>query len=121
MRLKTWADISTTCRIAIVLIGFLAGLPSGAQLTTGSEGAPALTERERQLLDKIEQLEKRVFELESKAGITKTDSVATNSSQQITNAPSLAVQADASAPAKENVDPPEPFAFADFTWLNGTA
>jgi hypothetical protein len=126
--------------------------------------APApLTERERMLLDRVEQLEKRVEELETKATYTATptesstgasaaevvaahpkvsgavDAPATTATVAETAAmtapgpstnvipadkaiPSLSAQATekgksgaAKAPASE------PFAFADFTWLNGNA
>lgn len=124
--------------------------------------APApLTERERWLLDRVEQLEKRVAELESKsnpkiatpaeggAALTvpaqpASAGVSTSAAATATGATSGSVfakpgaatettvkvaagnspaalstkqdQAPAGKPAKA-----EPFAFADFTWLNGNA
>lgn len=112
-----------------------------------------LTDRERWLLDRIEQLEKRVAELEAKSQPSATairasatqhapaqamspvtpasltsrssapaESVAAESNASVTagNSPaSLSTrqkQSGAGKPAKA-----EPFAFADFTWLNGNA
>jgi hypothetical protein len=125
--------------------------------------APGLTERERMLLDRVEQLEKRVAELETKGtpAATPTDtSTATSAAVVAAEGPKVPGAVDASAArvtAKEaaaltapglstNVVPSdkaisslspqgtekeksgagkapasEPFAFADFTWLNGNA
>jgi len=109
--------------------------------------ASGLTERERWLLDRVEQLEKRVAELEARsdpvaagqpritpmtaAGGTilsnangapgpETATMGTNGIPANAPGASVAVQpggqAGESKPAKT-----EPFAFADFTWLNGNA
>ncbi len=107
--------------------------------------APApLTERERWMLDRMEQLEKRVAELEAKgqpAASSSTESVAsqpsavapataqlgvagTATSGEVTNAVSpTSVSAAVGAQEKTPTKPAkaEPFAFADFTWLNGNA
>jgi Putative beta-barrel porin-2, OmpL-like. bbp2 len=115
--------------------------------------APApLTERERWLLDRVEELEKRVADLESKGKTSESPAV------EVSAAPSAAVSAPASvvvaatpsiAPGATSASPgsssndrvaavgpqatekgksgaagPEkaaPFAFADFTWLNGNS
>src|SRR5271157_4912408 len=136
-----------------------------AKVTTAKPDAPApgLTERERMLLDRVEQLEKRVAELETKGtpAATPTDtSTATTAAEVAAAQPKVPGVVDASAAtvtAKEaaamtapgpsmNVIPTdkaisslsaqatekghsgaakapasEPFAFADFTWLNGNA
>jgi len=117
--------------------------------------APApLTERERWLLDRVELLEKRVEELETKGSSPAVPAAAAASSQPgslspttstaasaagVTPAPTVAgananviptekVAASAAPQATEKgksgaakVQPTEPFAFADFTWLNGNA
>jgi hypothetical protein len=92
-----------------------------------------LTERERWMLDRMEQLEKRVAELEAKgippvsaaAAAPTAESASPNSpisSPAASTATSTAAsvspmpQAETAKPAKA-----EPFAFADFTWLNGNA
>jgi Putative beta-barrel porin-2, OmpL-like. bbp2 len=122
-------------------------------VTSKADPPAPLTERERWLLDRVEQLEKRVAELESKsnaeaasregsraqaiaaqpappevavlpapAGATSNSPTPTESAVNIAAAnPPVAVstkqeQKAASKPAKA-----EPFAFADFTWLNGNA
>ncbi|HVO58382.1 MAG TPA: outer membrane beta-barrel protein [Dongiaceae bacterium] len=100
--------------------------------------APELTERERMLLDRVEQLERRVAELETtRAGAAAASTsapapaslspaapasaaVAVSAPPAITTVatppvqPTVAAQQDSGKPA-----PAEPFAFADFTWLNG--
>jgi len=106
--------------------------------------APApLTERERQLLDRVEQLEKRMAELEGKAQpAAPSSSEAPASRPTAVAAPATArptagenansevanVISSAAAPASTNTQQKaskpvkaEPFAFADFTWLNGNA
>jgi hypothetical protein len=110
--------------------------------------APGLTERERWLLDRVEQLEKRVAELEAKGEprVTVGPSVATaaptgapsptpepstvgTSSDTLSAKTSMASSAGAvieptsQTPGKKPAKTPAsvPFAFADFTWLNGNA
>jgi putative OmpL-like beta-barrel porin-2 len=110
---------------------------------------PGLTERERWLLDRVEQLERRVAELESKgnppagAEPSAAQPVSTNSAgsfaletaeRPATGAPTgevtrnIAHKTEAVAsvglqekPAAGKPKKAEPFAFADFTWLNGNA
>ena len=99
-----------------------------------AESAPELTERERLLLDRVEELEKRVEELESKghppaptnpATPAAASSIALAPAVVATAAPAPASaqpHADSAAPSKtEKQKPSEPFAWADWTWLNGTA
>src|SRR5882762_10069288 len=117
--------------------------------------APApLTERERWLLDRVELLEKRVEELETKGSSPAVPAAAAASSQPGSLSPTTSTAASAAgvtpaptvAGANANVIPTEkvaasaapqatekgksgaakaqstePFAFADFTWLNGNA
>jgi hypothetical protein len=102
---------------------------------------PALTERERMLLDRVEQLEKRVAELESKnqpaaAAESKTSAEGAptpastrtsgeSSPSEVVKTPiavaatGQAVEKGQSASGKQ--EKAVPFAFADFTWLNGNA
>jgi hypothetical protein len=123
--------------------------------STGPTGnaASGLTERERMLLDRVEQLERRVAELEAThlpasvvAASTETNSASpapiaataaesssatpapTNNSNANGYAPAVATSAALApvstvgtrAPEKPKKTPAsEPFAFADFTWLNG--
>jgi hypothetical protein len=118
--------------------------------------APApLTERERWLLDRVELLEKRVVELETKGSspaapaaaaassqpgsLSPSTSTATASAAGVTPAPSAAGASsnviptenilaavnpqatEKGKPGTAKVPKAEPFAFADFTWLNGNA
>jgi Putative beta-barrel porin-2, OmpL-like. bbp2 len=113
--------------------------------------APGLTERERWLLDRVEQLEKRVADLESKGGSAApaveasaaqpaspnaaTPSVApfasnitpgatSVSSDSLFDAHAVAVVSQATEKGKSGAaktPATEPFSFADFTWLNGNA
>ena len=105
------------------------------------ESPAPLTERERWMLDRMEQLEKRVAELEAKSNPAEAKAAETAAAQPTpaqpssVNAPSVApVAATVASPAvaaavtksqeQASVAPPqkaEPFAFADFTWLNGNA
>jgi hypothetical protein len=107
--------------------------------------APApLTERERWLLDRVEQLEKRVAELEVKGNLPAARAALASATQP---APTAAIDPSRSAtvaavapgtsviPAERAVaaaavqektptakrQKAEPFAFADFTWLTGNA
>jgi hypothetical protein len=97
--------------------------------------APApLTERERWLLDRVEQLEKRVAELETKsnspapataAGVppapTTTEAIANvnPAEKALASVSPQALEKGKSGAAKPLAA--EPFAFADFTWLTGNA
>src|SRR5882762_9710062 len=105
------------------------------------ESPAPLTERERWMLERMEQLEKRVAELEAKSNPAEAKAAETAAAQPTpaqpssANAPSVApVAATVASPAvaaavtksqeQASVAPPqkaEPFAFADFTWLNGNA
>jgi hypothetical protein len=129
--------------------------PPAKPATAAKTEAPApLTERERWLLDRVEQLEKRVAELETKTGSPAAPATAASSQPGSLNPPTstLAAVAVSASPAptaagaNANVVPAEkvlasvnpqatekgksgatktpatePFAFADFTWLNGNA
>src|SRR5215470_10971320 len=106
---------------------------------------PGLTERERWLLDRVEQLEKRVAELESKSLPAASSTPSTALPSAATTPETVAIPAAAGGPnaapaaaatttsPSTAVKPPSeqtvgagakpekaaPFAFADFTWLNG--
>jgi hypothetical protein len=124
--------------------------PSVKPAVTNLEAPAPLTERERRLLDRVEQLEKRVADLESKdnpnaapaaagsvaqpaatssaasaAGVTapNTASGAALANSDLFSKDSGAVghsQATEKGKAGSTKTPAStPFAFADFTWLNG--
>jgi hypothetical protein len=107
---------------------------------------PGLTERERMLLDRVEQLERRVAELESKSQPAPVLPAATTESktsaegvppsaltgtfmESSPNGIAKSPVAGAVTPqarengqsAAEKQEKAVPFAFADFTWLNGNA
>jgi hypothetical protein len=131
---------------AVPLIAFAddgKGEPPAKPPAAAKIEAPApLTERERWLLDRIEQLEKRVAELEVKGNFSAPAALA--SATQPASATAINPSSSAVAPAAPgtNVIPAEtvvaaatmqektptakpqkaePFAFADFTWLTGNA
>jgi len=98
-----------------------------------------LTERERWMLDRMEQLEKRMAELEAKSSSTVGNSATATAretvpAQPTSRSPAKAVPSvtDVLSPeaavsemkTQEKAGKPgkaEPFAFADFTWLTGNA
>jgi hypothetical protein len=120
-----------------------------AKPATNLEAPAPLTERERRLLDRVEQLEKRVADLESKgnpnaapaadsavaqptpptpaasaarAVTPSAESSATPVNRDLLSKNSVAVLPQATEKGKSGATKPaatEPFAFADFTWLNG--
>jgi hypothetical protein len=135
----------------------LAGVLCGTAIPAGASGAEAkdeaaakanaavkteapspITARERMLLDRLEELEKRVAELEAKGrpvDVVPAAGLATEVSPRETVSPPEALSTASAgipvAPAnavgpqaaeKGNAGqqkPSEPFGFADFTWLNG--
>src|SRR6202166_4468099 len=133
------------------------GAPSGTASTVKIDTPkPGLTEREQYLLDRVEQLERRVEELESKGGQPAAPAatvsqpgtkdvansaatpgataatpatvtpVNTISSSSLSN-PVIGLQGQATEKGKSGgtatgkAAKEEPFAFADFTWLNGNS
>jgi Putative beta-barrel porin-2, OmpL-like. bbp2 len=129
-----------------------AAAPAPDESAKLSAPQPGLTERERWLLDRVEQLEKRVAELESKtqliapsapgasssvtsnvpttvtvtAAATPGDIVApiedARSATAVTTPPGLkqsSEKAKATTVTTPTTEMAVPFAFADFTWLNG--
>ena len=116
--------------------------PAKPAAMTKIEAPAPLTERERQLLDRVEQLEKRMAELEGKSQPVAPSSPVAATSQPLAVAPATAhpgvAGTAASGDAVNAISPgtastkpgaqeklptkpaqAEPFAFADFTWLNG--
>jgi putative OmpL-like beta-barrel porin-2 len=101
-----------------------------------------LTERERWMLDRIEQLEKRMAEMEAKGNSGTPTGAESASAASSVNIPSDGAVSGVTPGVTSNVmpvektvaavSPPgasaqtkpakaEPFAFADFTWLTGNA
>ena len=114
-----------------------------------SDSPAPLTERERWMLDRMEQLEKRVAELEARSNPAASKATDTAEAEPLpvkatdtTAAQPASTSMTSAAPAATTVTTPavamsatkpqesataakpekaEPFAFADFTWLNGNA
>jgi hypothetical protein len=125
--------------------------PATKAAATKIEAPAALTERERLLLDRVEQLEKRVADLEGKGNPTAAsgaDAAAVQPAATTPVASTAGVAAPGTTSAAKAASPDllskdstsavvqpqatdkgklamskapasEPFAFADFTWLNG--
>src|ERR1700719_4714836 len=156
-RLVSLMLVVVSCGSAVPLVAFADDNGKGERPVKRAAAAkieaPApLTERERWMLDRMEQLEKRVAELEAKGNATTLPAGDASAAQPApANAPASAVGAASPSlvsgvtPARSNslsndrvavlgpqatekgksgaVKTPatEPFAFADFTWLNGNA
>src|SRR5712671_3131196 len=109
-----------------------------AKTATAKTDAPApLTERERWLLDRVELLEKRVADLESKGESAAAS--AADVSAALPPSANSATSANPKSPSSDRVraiapqvtekgksgaakpGKADPFAFADFTWLNGNS
>ena len=115
------------------------------KISTTVDAPAPVTERERILLDRLEELEKRVAELEAKgqpATPSSSDAPASQPSAIVPAtvlpvargtattgdvgsaiSPAAAVSTTPGSQEKATTKPTkaEPFAFADFTWLNGNA
>ena len=125
--------------------------PPAKRVATKVDAPAPLTERERWLLDRVEELEKRVADLESKGNTTApsgadasaaqpaslnaaTSSIAATpsvtagttpaNSDSLSNESAKAIGPQATEKGKSGAAKPakaDPFAFADFTWLNGNS
>ena len=164
MRMFRWKRL-----VSVILVGWCCGSalcasgfadddkgktdpPAKPAVAVKAEAPVPLTERERLLLDRVEQLEKRVADLEGKgtppgrasgadaaavqpaattpvastAGVAAPDTTfvaKATSPDLLSKDSSLAVvqpqTADKGNLATSKAPASEPFAFADFTWLNG--
>src|SRR5467141_4203549 len=141
--------VAVFCGGAVPVVAFAdddgKGEPPAKPAATAKIETPApLTERERWLLDRVEQLEKRVAELEAKGSLPAVPAALASATQPASSTaidPSSSATVTAAAPGT-NVIPAEkavatagvqektaiakpqkaePFAFADFTWLTGNA
>src|SRR5437879_436527 len=148
-RLVSLMLLAASCGSAFPIVAFAddngRGEPPAQPAAVPKIEAPApLTERERWLLDRVEQLEKRVAELEVKGNLPAAPAASASATQPASSAaidPSSRATVAAAAPGT-NVIPAEravaaaavqertptakpqkaePFAFADWTWLNGNA
>jgi len=104
--------------------------PSPAQITAEAhteepKKVSKATDREAVLLDRIEQLEKRLAEVEGLVRKPTAEATAAASTTTPAQTDVATIQLPEIRPAVQQ-DPPkkkyeEPFAFADWTWLNGNA
>ncbi len=117
-----------------VIAAFLS--PSLLAQETAATPSTAISAREQELMNKVEQLERRLAALEaqqaessgrnnSSSGEAAALHTVLDDSQARTGTPAMALvgetgakQEPAPAPANEK---PAPFSFADFTWLNGNS
>jgi hypothetical protein len=116
--------------------------PAKPAATSKIEAPAPMTERERMLLDRIEELEKRMAQMETQshgnnnaakeavspiapatASSVPTENAAPATSEHIetTAASAAGTQPTAGTSGTEKPKKSEPFAFADFTWMNGNA
>jgi hypothetical protein len=98
-----------------------AGMRAQEESGTRSEsGTPS--ERERLLLERIEMLERRLSLLESGAAAKPVPAVSQPPAPVVPAQPeSRAASATVPPAPEEEPARPEPFAFADFTWLTGSS
>jgi hypothetical protein len=131
-RLVWFMLVAVSCGSAVPVVAFAndskSEPPAKPPVAAKIEAPAPLTERERRMLDRMEELEKRVAELEAKSQPATPSSVEAAASQPVavasaTAQPSAALSAMPGTQEKASAKPPkaEPFAFADFTWLNGNA
>ncbi len=147
-RLVSLMLIAVSYGSAVPLVAFADGgskEESAAKPAAKIEAPAPLTERERWLLDRIEQLEKRMAEMEARgsssapAAISTAQPASSAASESASFAPAATVAAPGSnvLPAEKTTtaasntvqektptakpQKAEPFAFADFTWLTGNA
>jgi putative OmpL-like beta-barrel porin-2 len=141
--------VAVSCGSAVPIVAFAddngKGEPPAKPAAAAKIEAPTpLTERERWLLDRVEQLEKRVAELEVNGNLPVVPAALASATQTASSAaidPSSSATVAAAAPGTTvisaekavatarvqgktpTVKPQkaEPFAFADFTWLTGNA
>ena len=142
MKLKRHSSSTTAVLVPIFLSFSIAAqgeaasdtAPPGGDITAASPGAssPEPTPRERELLERIEKLERRMAELESEKTqkTPPTEGMALAGYRSVegihpvpTPGPIAAPppQTSEAAVSTESSKKPEPFAFADFTWLTGNS
>ena len=92
-------------------------------LQLAPEGTAQVSDREAQLLDRIERLEKRLAAMEASGGPSPKPAAAPEAasvSPPTATAPTVPMAA-AATPAPPAVDLQTPFADSDWTWLNGNS
>ncbi|HEY2362536.1 MAG TPA: hypothetical protein VGK36_15560 [Candidatus Angelobacter sp.] len=96
-------------------------IPSDAQPSPENGNAGNVSESDRLLLEKIDRLERRIAELEARAGIESTRQqsapAASASGKLSQEAPHSTAETSAANSSAAPTEAKAPFAFADFTWL----
>src|SRR5437588_2416218 len=111
--------------LTVALLGISLATSSYGQSSANNGGSGTISDQDRLLLEKIDRLERRIIELEARAGIEPTAKqsgppIATSSNlNQETSQPATGKPAANPSAAPNQAE--EPFAFADFTWLNGNS
>src|SRR6266850_3952195 len=130
MKKHLWPITSAAC-VALLAMFFAVPPVSAETETQASASANEANDPNAEILQELERMRARIQELESRLrqqANAKAESdkvgVAAQSTQQFTAAPAAA-PVEASAAQMPQADPgetkkAEPFAFADWTWLNGT-
>jgi hypothetical protein len=158
MRIFEWKKVVCLTLLGLCSVGSVLAFadddgkdnPPAKPATTNIEAPAPLTARERMLLDRVEQLERRVADLEGKTNATTVTGADAAAEQPASTTP-VGSTAGVAAPVATSgttsaspdllskgstaaVEPQttdkgklatakapasEPFAFADFTWLNG--
>ncbi len=158
MRIFEWKKVVCLMLVGLCSVGSVRAFadddrkdnPPTKPATTNIESPAPLTARERMLLDRVEQLEKRVADLEGKTDATAVSGADAAAKQPASTTPVASTTGVAAPVATSGVTPAnpdlfskgsaaavepqatdkgklattktpasEPFAFADFTWLNG--
>ena len=111
--------------LVFILVLALFHTPLNAQSSPESSNAGGVSDRDRLLLEKIDRLERRIAELEARTGIESTTKqsdppIAANGNvSQETSRPATEIPATNASTSPTEAE--APFAFADFTWLNGNS
>src|SRR5206468_4266533 len=95
---------------------------SQSQSPSDNGNSGVVSDRDRLLLEKIDRLERRIAELEARTGIASTKQPSDPPSSLSGKLNQEAPQSAEKQVANSSATPAEaeaPFAFADFTWLNG--
>src|SRR6476661_3246966 len=112
--------------LSISLALFVTFLPACSQSQSPSDNGKSgvVSDRDRLLLEKIDRLERRIAELEARSGIESTKQASDPPASASGKLNEEAPQSAATQVANSSATPAEaeaPFAFADFTWLNGNS
>src|SRR5436305_33495 len=110
--------------LTVALLGISLATSSYGQSSANNGGSGTISDQDRLLLEKIDRLERRIIELEARAGIEPTkqqsDTPASASGKLKQDTPQPAAT-QAANPSAAPAEAEAPFAFADFTWLNGNS